>query len=495
MGQLKQLAGQTVIYGASSILGRLLNYLLVPLYTAVFAFGEYGVVTELYAIVAFLNVLFTYGFETAYFRFASQKGDETKYFNIAQTSLLITSVAFCLLIASLSGPIATALEYPDRANLVVWLAMIMAVDALVVVPFARLRLQNQALRFASLKLMNIGINIGLNLFFLVFCPWWLELYPDSIFGVVYREGMGVGYVFLSNLIANALYLPFFSKAFLQLKFTLGAEWKRMLRYALPLMVMGLAGVTNEMFSRVLLKYWLPESFYPSYTNQEILGIFGACYKLSVFMTLAIQAFRYAFEPFFFSKSGEAQSPQLFARVMHGFVIFGAFSWMVISIFLPEVAPILLRQTGYLTALEIVPLLLGGGLFLGIYYNLSVWYKLTDRTQYGAWITTAGAVLTLILNYALIPVFGYMGSAWTTFLVYVVMVVLSYYFGQKHYPIPYFTTKGLFYIALAGLSIIPFYFCALTGLPKYFIAICLMLFFALTVWWLDLRKGTLLKKQR
>ncbi|REE05991.1 oligosaccharide flippase family protein [Marinoscillum furvescens] len=494
MGQLKQLAGQTVIYGASSILGRLLNYLLVPLYTAVFAVAEYGVVTELYAIVAFLNVIYTYGFETAYFRFASKSETPSHYFNVAQTSLILTSVVLSALLALFSADIAEALEYPGRGHLVTWLAIIMAVDAVVVVPFAKLRLQSKAVKFAGLKLMNISANIGLNLFFLVFCPWWLSMFPDSIVRWIYNEQLGVGYVFLSNLLANALYLPFFGRAFLQVRFALGAEWKRMLSYALPLMVMGLAGVTNEMFSRVLLKYWLPEGFYPAYTNQEILGIFGGCYKLSVFMTLAIQAFRYAFEPFFFSKSGDAQSPQLFARVMHGFVIFGAFSWMLISIFLPEVAPILLRKPSYLTALEIVPLLLGGGLFLGIYYNLSVWYKLTDKTKYGAWITVLGAVLTLLLNFILIPVLGYMGSAWTTLAVYFVMVVVSYYLGQRHYPIPYFTGKGLFYIALAGLSIMPFYFCALSGPSKYFTATALLLLFVGVVWWLDLRKGTLLKKQ-
>ncbi|MEQ9307503.1 MAG: polysaccharide biosynthesis C-terminal domain-containing protein, partial [Marinoscillum sp.] len=298
-----------------------------------------------------------------------------------------------------------------------------------------------------------------------------------------------GYVFLSNLIANGAYLPFFYKSFVGARFRYGSDWKQMIAYGLPLLVMGFAGVTNEMLSRVLLKYWLPEGFYPNYSNQAILGIFGACYKLSVFMTLAVQAFRYAFEPFFFSKSAEKNSPELFAKVMHGFVIFGAFSWMIISMFLPALAPVFLRREAYLSGLEIVPWLLGGGLFLGIYFNLSVWYKLTDRTRYGASITIIGALLTVILNFILIPLIGYMGSALTTFGSYLTMTVLSYAIGQKHYYIPYRLGRGLFYIVFAGVSIGTVYFCEFNQLYKYFIATVLMVAYLLIVWTIDIRRGT------
>ncbi|MEQ8470548.1 MAG: lipopolysaccharide biosynthesis protein [Marinoscillum sp.] len=489
MGQLRQLAGQTVIYGASSVIGRVLNYLLVPLYTAVFAPDAYGVVTELYAFVAFLNVIYTYGFETTYFRFAT-KGDSKHYFQIAQSSLITTSFIFSGLLCLFSDEIAWTLNYPDDGKYIVWLACILAIDAIVAVPFAKMRLEGQPLKFAVLKLGNIGLNIGLNMFFLLFCPWWIAAHPDSFLVNIYQPELGVGFVFISNLIANGAYLPFFYQSFRSVKFRFGKDWKLMMAYALPLLVMGFAGVTNEMLSRVLLKYWLPEGFYPGYSNQAILGIFGACYKLSVFMTLAVQAFRYAFEPFFFSKSGEKNSPELFAKVMHGFVIFGSLSWLVISLYLPAFAPIFLRREAYLTGLDIVPWLLGGGLFLGIYFNLSVWYKLTDKTRYGAWITILGALLTIILNFVLIPVIGYMGSAITTFISYMVMTVISFWIGQKHFYIPYKVGKGFFYIVVAGLSISTFYFCQFNQSYKYFIATALIAFFISLVWIIDFRRGSI-----
>lgn len=489
MGQLRQLAGQTVIYGASSVLGRLLNYLLVPLYTAVFSPEAYGVVTELYAYVAFLNILFTYGMETAYFRFATKSDHPQKYFHLAQTSLLVSSIVLSLVLILLADHIAVWLHYPGKAHYIQWMALILGIDAITAVPFARLRLEGRALTFLIYKLLNISINIGLNLFFLLFCPWWLKTHSGGFIDFIYDPQLGVGYVFLSNLIANALYLLFFWKYFFKLQLRLNREWLAMFIYAAPLLVMGFAGVTNEMLSRALLKYWLPEGFYPGLNNQEVLGIFGACYKLSVFMTLAIQAFRYAFEPFFFSRSADANSPVLFARVMHGFIIFASFSWLLIAVFLPELAPIFLRRQSYLTGLEIVPWLLGGGLFLGIYFNLSVWYKLTDQTRYGAWITVLGAVITIVLNLLLIPVMGYMGSAITTFITYVVMAVVSYILGQKHYKIPYFTARGLFYITLAGGSILGFYFWGVDHAYKYFIATSLILVFIGAVWLLDLRRGT------
>lgn len=488
MGQLRQLAGQTAIYGVSSVLGRVLNYLLVPLYTAVFSPESYGIVTELYAFVAFLNILYTYGLETAYFRFATKSADREKYYQIAHTSIILTSLFFSLILVLLSDNIALGLNYAGQGHFIRWLAFILAIDAIVAVPFARLRLEAKAFKFAVYKLSNIFINIGLNLFFLVFCPWWLTTHESFLLSKIYSPDLGVGYVFLSNLIANAVYLVFFGKLFIGLKFRLGKEWLAMLVYATPLLIIGFAGVTNEMLSRVLLKYLLPEGFYPGQSNQEILGIFGACYKLSVFMALAVQAFKYAFEPFFFSKSGAAGSPELFARIMHGFIIFGALSWLVISLFLPALAPVFLRRDIYLSGLSIVPWLLGGGLFLGIYFNLSVWYKVTDKTSYGAWIAVIGAVLTIILNVSLIPILGYTGSAITTFISYLAMVIISYFLGQRHYFIPYQTTKGVFYIITAGLSILAFYFWGFDQNYKYFIATGLIIFYILVVWFLDLRSS-------
>lgn len=453
MSIFKKLASQTAVYGLSSVLGRMLNYLLVPLYTSVFAPGEYGIVTELYAYVAFLNVFFIYGLETAYFRFSAQsKG--YNYFNLALTSILISSIVFAGSIFLLSGEIASVLDYPDKENLIEWLALILAVDAIVAIPFARLRQQGQAYNFAVYKLSNIGINIFLNLFFLLACPEILKTNPDHFVSKIYNPDLGVGYVFLSNLIANGLYILFFTSTWFKFRITFNTiEWKRMMKYAWPVLIIGFAGVTNEMLSRAILKYRLPEGFYEGYTNLESLGIFGACYKLSVFMTLAVQAFRYAFEPFFFAQAADKNSPKIFAQIMTWFVIFTAFSWLSISIFLPQIAPLFLRQDSYLEALDTVPWLLGGGLMLGVFYNLSLWYKLTDKTLYGAYIGIIGAVATFVLNWILIPIIGYMGSAIASFSTYFLMVLISFFWGKKHYPVPYGVWKILGYIVLAGGGIV------------------------------------------
>lgn len=489
MSQLRQLASQTVIYGASSVLGRVLNYFLVPLYTKVFAEGEYGIVTELYGFVAFLIIIYTYGFETAYFRFASRSDDPDSFYKSAQSSLLLSSLIFSVAIMVSSPWIASILEYPGKEQYIIWLAGILAIDAVVALPFARLRLEGKPLKFAFFKLTNIGLNIGLNCFFLLFCPWWIELHPDSFVAMIYNKDLGVGYVFLSNLIANAVYLPGLFFQIFHVNFKFGSIWKTMQKYAWPIMLMGLAGVTNEMLSRVMLKYWLPEGFYPKWTNQEVLGIFGACYKLSVFMALAVQAFRYAFEPFFFSRAADKKSPELFATVMHAFVIFGVFSWMLISMFLPEISAIFLRRPGYLDGIVIVPWLLAGGLLLGIYFNLTVWFKLTDKTTYGAWISAVGAAITIIGNILLIPQLGYMGSAITTVLSYLVMVVICYILGQKHYYIPYLTQKGLFYIIFGGLSILALYIYDFNQTYKYITALGLLGTFVFLVWLLDYRRGS------
>lgn len=452
MSLLKKLAGQTAAYGLSSVLGRLLNYLLVPLYTSVFLPGEYGVVTELYAYVAFLNTLYIYGLETAYFRFSSANTGHN-YFNLALTSILISSVILSGLLFLFSTEISALLDYHGQGHLIRWLALILGVDAVVAIPFAKLRQDGKAARFAIFKLTNISLNIGFNLFFLVFCPKVLASDPNHMLAGIYDPTLGVGYVFLSNLLANSLYLFLFIPTWLKVRLTFNSgEWKRMMHYAWPILLIGFAGVTNEMLSRAILKYRLPVGFYESFSNLEALGIFGACYKLAVFMTLTVQAFRYAFEPFFFAQASDKKSPELFARIMTWFVIVTSFSWLVVSVFLPYIAPIFLRQESYLQALSTVPWLLGGGLFLGVFYNLSLWYKLTDKTLYGAYISMIGAASTFLLNWFLIPIMGYMGSAVATFSSYLLMVIISYLWGRKHYPVPYAVAKVIAYIGLAGLLI-------------------------------------------
>lgn len=453
MSNLKKLAGETAVYGISSIVGRVLNYLLVPIYTAVFATSEYGIVTELYAYVAFFLVLYTYGMETAYFRYANMEGhEEKKVYNTALSSIFLSSIILSLLLILLATPIVDALEYPGKEYYIYWFAAILAMDAIVAIPFARLRYKKKPMQFATAKLINIGLNIGLNLFFIVFCKEVYEgaLFPDlkPLINYVYNPDFGIEYVFLANLIASASLLFILGKLLVKIKFTIDWNYlKPMLIYAYPLLFMGLAGVTNEMLSRAMLKSWLPEGFYEGRSNLAALGIFGACYKLSVFMTLGIQAFRYASEPFFFSQAKDKNSPLLFGKVMHWFIIVASFILLAVSINLDIIGLLFLRSADYREGLHVVPVLLLANLFLGIYYNLSIWFKLTDKTYFGSWISIGGAVGTIILNILLIPVMGYEGSALVTLFIYFSMSAASFLLGNKYYPIPYQVKTGMAYITI------------------------------------------------
>lgn len=462
MSEVKRLAGDTMWYGLSSILGRMISYLLVPLYTTVFLPGEYGIVTELYAYTAFLYPIFTYGIETAYFRFANKDPEnESGLFNLTTTAMIMTSATFAGLLYWFAVDIAIWLQYPDKEQVFYWLATVLAVDAVTSIPFARLRFRKKAKKFAFIRFFNITFAVLLNLFFLVFClkiyhgnwfPEWQEFMRNN-FDFEFKAK----YVFLSNLISNSLLILFLLKEYDGFKPIINLKkFLPVFIYAAPMLFMGLAGVTNEMLSRALLKFWLPEGFYPDQSSIAALGIFGACYKLSVFMMLGIQAFRYAAEPFFFSNADSKNSPLLFSRVMTGFVIFNAFIFVAVSLNLEIIGIVFLNNPVYREGLYIVPFLLMGYLFNGIYYNLSVWYKLTDRTIYGAIITSIGAVATIVLNYLLIPVMGYFGSAFVSLLSFFSMAAISYMLGQKYYPVPYQVAKILAYIVCASILVYVFY---------------------------------------
>jgi O-antigen/teichoic acid export membrane protein len=457
MSQLKKLAGETAIYGVSSILGRMLNYLLVPIYTAYFASGQYGIVTELYAYVAFFNVLYTYGLETTYFRYASQsKEKEPEIFNNAVSAIFFTSIIFSSLLIVFSSNIVEALGYPGQSHYVTWFAIILAIDAIVAIPFAKLRLDKKPVKFAIAKLSNIFINIFLNLFFIVFST---EVYEGNFLADLrplvasyYRPEWGVDYIFLANLVASAAMVFILWKELSIVRFKLNKETlKPMLKYSYPLLFMGIAGVTNEMFSRPMIKHLLPDDFYPQFNSQQAMGIFGACYKLSIFMNLTIQAFRYSAEPFFFSQSKEKNSPETFSTIMHWFIIICSLIFFAVSINLEWIGGIFLRRPEYLFGLPIVPILLLAYLFLGVYYNLTIWFKLTDRTYFGTWLSFGGAILTIILSIILIPTMGLIGAALVTLISYVLMTIACYFIGQKHYPIPYKVRQGVLYIILTALA--------------------------------------------
>jgi O-antigen/teichoic acid export membrane protein len=433
MGKLKRLAGETVLYGFGSIIPRFLNFLLVRLHTDVFGAEQFGVITKLFAYVAVINTIFTFGMETAYFRFANKEGaDEKKIFNITQTVVLVISGISSLMLILFAQPVAAYLNIPTRPDIVIWLVLLMFIDAAVSLPFARLRFYKKAFRFAVGRLMNVAILIFLNIFFLK---------------LMEAETRDVGYVVLANLIANAFYIFFVAPSFLNWRPAYDKEiTPAVMQYSFPILLTGLAGMTNEMFSRISLEKWLPPGFYEGKSNDYALGIFGGAYKFAMLMNLGIQAFRYAAEPFFFASSSEKNSPQLFARINHYFVIVCCFVLLGVSINL-DILKHFLKRPEFWEGLHLVPILLLAYLFLGIYYNFSAWFKLSDKTYFGTIITVIGAIITIAGNYLMIPVWGYDGSAWAALACYVSMAVLCYLYGQKYYPIPYDITKLAAYIII------------------------------------------------
>ncbi len=440
---LKKLASQTALYGISSMIGRFLNYLLVPFHTAVFAPEAFGVVTYFYSWVGFLNVIYLFGIETTYFRFASKdKENANAIFNVAISFLLLNSIIISFLMCFWATEICSLLKFEGKENYIYCLASIMAVDAILAIPFARLRLEGKALVFASAKTMSILINIFLNFLLL---KWLLPLQStaDAI------------YVFIANLLANIALIPLLIPWLIKFRPNFSLTYlKPMLKYAWPLMFMGLAGMVNELLDRILLKEILPQNFYPGISNDAAVGIYGACYKLSIFMSLAIQAFRYAAEPFFFSKSEDKNAPESFAKIMHWFIIVCCLILIGITLNLSWIQ-YLLTNPAYRVGLGVVPILLLANLFLGVYYNQSVWYKLTDKTYFGTIITLVGAAITLVGLWILIPIAGYMGAAWATFICYFSITMISYFLGQKYYPIPYNVKKAILYISLSVSIILIF----------------------------------------
>jgi O-antigen/teichoic acid export membrane protein len=438
MKQLKALAGETVLYGLGSIVPRFLNFLLVPLHTGVFNPADYGVITKLFAYVAVVNIIFMFGMETAYFRFATKpEADEKRVFNLAQTVVLLISVLLSLIFILFANPLAGALDIAGNANLIVWLAIIMFMDAIVAIPFARLRLQKKAMQFAAGKLINVFILVGLNLYFLK---------------ISYSASIGIEFVVMATLAANLFYLIFFARTLFSWRPVFDRQISpAMFSYAYPVMISGLAGMTNEMFSRITLEWWLPENFYEGESSEYALGIFGACYKFGMLMSLTVTAFRYAAEPFFFSTAADKGSPALFAKVNHYFIIACCVVLLAVGVNL-DIFKYFLRNPAYWEGLSIVPVLLLAYLFLGAYYNFSIWFKLTDKTHYGTMITLGGAIITIASNFFLIPVFGYWGSSLATLICYFSMAIVCYLLGQKFYPIPYSLYKSLLYILVTTIIV-------------------------------------------
>jgi O-antigen/teichoic acid export membrane protein len=488
VSSIKQLAGQTAVYGLSSIIGRLLNYLLVPFYTRIFSAGEYGVVSELFAWVGLLTVLYTYGMETSFFHFANKIKDPGKVYNTGVTSLFVSSLLLSGFAFLFSGSIADALQYSKHPEYIRWFSLIIFFDTLATLPFARLRRENKALRFAAVRLANIFINIFFNIFFLVLCPVWIKDKGllHNLASLVYSPAIGVGYVFISNLIASMITLLILIPQFKDYRFQADKKLlKEMLLYGFPLLIGGMAGMVNETFDRAVYKFLAPDS---SRAMHE-LGIYAACYKLSIIMTLFIQTFRYAAEPFFFSHYSKDGNKEVYARIMNYFIIACSFIFVVVMLFM-DIFKLFIGEN-FRSGLHVVPVLLMANLFLGVFFNLSVWYKLTGQTRYGAYFSIAGAIITIVLLFIMVPRMGYTGAAWATLICYASMMLMSYFAGQKNYPIPYDLRKMFFYPVMALLIYFAMEGAVLLIKPemflKFLIAGLLTGMFLLMVWMMEKNK--------
>jgi O-antigen/teichoic acid export membrane protein len=484
---LKKLAGQTAMYGLSSIVGRLLNYLLVPLYTRLFLPEEYGVVTELYAYVSFLIIVLTYGLETSLFRFSKTEEDSAKVYSTILISILGSTATVIAVLIFLAPAIALEIGYPNHPEYIYWFIFIIGLDALSAIPFARLREENKAGKFALIKLINIFTNIGFNLFFLVFSPWVLQSDFQGLsefINYVYNPEIGIGYIFISNLIAAVVTIVLLIPDLIPRNWTFDFSlWKKIMAFSLPLLVAGLAGMTNESADRLMLKYLLPRDI-----SMYQVGIYGACYKIAILMTIFIQAYRYAAEPFFFAQFHEKNKTSTYATVMNYFVVAGCLIFLGVMLYMDVVKHFLDEK--YWEGLDVVPILLLANLFLGIYFNLSIWYKLTGKSMYGAYIAIIGAVVTIVLNLILIPKMGYMGAAWTTLVCYTLMMVISYLMGQKHFPVNYNLGKITAYIGLsAALFFVSEYYKPEVFAARMAFNSLLLLIFIVTAFILEKRKQT------
>ena len=407
MAGVKSLAKDTAIYGLSSIVGRFLNWMLVPLYTIMFPVEEYGVVTFVYSVVALALVILTYGMETGFFRFANHERwtDPMLVYSTCLRSLAVSSVAFFVLVAVFINPVAVWMQCDGHPSYVLMMAACVAMDAFMAIPYGYLRYKSRPMRFAVLRLINIGVNIGLNLFFILLCPW-LMVHAPAMVQWFYRPEFGIGYIFLANLIASAVNLLMMVPELSGFRWSFNRVlWKEMLRYSAPLLVLGVAGSMNQTIDKILYPHLVADQAEAMYG----LGIYGANYKIGVLLLVFLQAFRFAYEPFIFARSKDRPEAKMqsYRDAMTYFVAFALLIFLGVMFYLGYIRYFISPR--YFSGLKVVPLIMLGELFFGIFYNLSVWYKLTDRTQWGMWFSLFGLAVTIALNVLLVPVMGYMAD--------------------------------------------------------------------------------------
>ncbi len=448
MSGIKKLAGQTLWYGGSTIVSRLLNYLMVPYLTRMLAADLFGEYTLVYSMIPFLTVIFTYGMETAYFRFAQREEHKSTLYNTASVSLICSTAIFTVLLILCNKSIATLISVKQHPEYITWSILIIAVDTFCLIPFSKLRQDGRPVKFAIIRVSSILVNIAVTYFLLSVCPRLIARDPNSMVRLFYNKDLAVGYLIIANLAASVFTLLLLWKEFMSFKWQFNAAlWKELILYTLPLLVVGFGGVINETFDRIMLGWWSPAIGQTAKLSE--VGVYGACYKLSILITLFIQAFRMGAEPFFFKQAASENPQRIYARVMKFFVITVCAMFLVVALFLDIWKYFISNKTMW-AGLKVVPILLLANIFLGIYYNLSIWYKITNKTMIGAYITITGAVITLIINYFFVPLYSYTACAWATFLCYGTMMVLSFIWGQKYYHVPYAWKKLLAYIVIVVL---------------------------------------------
>ncbi|MFY7900802.1 MAG: oligosaccharide flippase family protein [Chitinophagaceae bacterium] len=447
MSNIQKLAGQTIWYGLSSIAARFINYLLTPYLTYKFSNAEYGEMSNVYSFLPIINVLVMHGMETVFFRFSNTKENSEQVHSNTSISIIVSVFLIALLLFIFPLPIAQLLKINNHVEYVYMIAFIVGFDALSSIPFAKLRQEGKPIKFAFVRISGIIINIVVIYFFLSICPKLIKEKPDHWITNWYKKDWAIGYVLLANLIQAFCTFLLLAKTFLSFKFQFHTQlWKEMMLYGLPIIIAGLGGMINETFDRIMLSWWAPVA--TEAAAKAEVGIYSACYKLAILISLAVQAFKMGAEPFFFKQAQEQNAPKNYARVMKFFVIVLSFMFLVVALYINIWKHFIDKKMH--EGLRVVPILLMANIFLGIYYNLSVWYKLGKKTIAGAYITLIGAAITILINYTLIPHFSYMACAWATFFCYGTMMVISYQWGQKNYYIPYATKKLLAYLVLVTL---------------------------------------------
>ncbi|MCQ2344329.1 MAG: oligosaccharide flippase family protein [Paludibacteraceae bacterium] len=450
MAEMKQLAKETAIYGVSSIVGKFLNWLLVPMYTYVLQnSGQYGIVTNLYAWTALVIVIITYGMETGFFRFASEhKDDKTlsdRVYSTTLCSLAVSSTLFAILIVLFRNDIVTLLDCGASASIIAMLGITVALDAFDSIPFAYLRYKKKPIKFAAFKLISIAINIFGNIFFLILCPKIMETSASWLVDWCYRPDFGIEYIFITNLISSFLCTLLLLPTVLEPKLDFdNVLLRKMLRYSLPILLLGIVGIMNQTVDKILFPIVYPDKV----EAMQQLGIYGACFKVAMIMMMFTNAFRYAYEPFVFQKHGTSHCKESYSDAMKYFIITALLIFLAMVFYL-DIIKFLLRSD-YRIGMDIVPLILISYMFQGIVYNLALWYKLVDKTYWGAIISSLGFVIMFVIQLIFIPLYSYWACVWASVICYFVMMMVSYFVGQHYYPIDYQLKRIAMYVVVAAL---------------------------------------------